>query len=240
MNTNAVALESKAKLLLVDDEEEILSVMEELFEDEYSVKKATNGGDALLMAQSEVPSVMIIDIMMPGMDGIEVCQKLRGNPITQNIPVIMLSAAAHTENRIKAFELGADDFVPKPFDYDELKVRVKSKLSRFSRTLQQGPQNISINGLVLDEKTYSASVNGTPVQLSTVEYDLLSLLVKNVDQVISRKDIIKTVWKDQASDERVIDAHMVSLRKKLLNFKGGIRTVYGRGYILDSVKKQES
>lgn len=225
------------KLLLVDDEEEILNVIEELFQDEYQVFKATNAQNALLVAQNEAPALAIVDIMMPGMNGIELCQKFRENPITQNMPVIMLSAAAHTENKVNAFNLGADDFVAKPFDYEELKARVRSKLNRFSRTLHQGSKNLSLNGLVLDERTFSASLNGEAIPLSTVEYDLLALLLKNADQVISRKEIIKKVWKDQASDERVIDAHMVSLRKKLTPFKGGIRTIYGRGYVLESTKK---
>ncbi len=226
----------KHKLLIVDDEAQIRSVMHELLEEHFEVHEASSGLDALLMAQKVKPDVIILDIIMPGMTGLEVVKKLRDIPSTENIPVLMLSAASHRENRIDSFNFGADDFMSKPFDYDELLARIRSKIRRASKSLIHQDQSLAFGNLVMDESTLTMTVNGDAVVVTSVEFEILRLFIRNAGVIVTRPKIIEEIWANREGDDRVIDAHIVSIRKKLANFSGSLRTVYGRGYVLESAK----
>lgn len=222
------------KLLIVDDEPQIREIIGELVSESYTPILAANGEEALLLAKKKKPDLILLDIMMPGLNGIEVCEKLRQSSETQHIPVIMLSAASHLENRIRSFDLGADDFISKPFDTEELLSRIRSKLKR---RIKANTITIDVNrlgNLLIDTKNFSASINAKDLKITPLEFEILKILVEKQSQLVKREEFVKRVWKGAPGSERLIDAHIVTLRKQLENFNGDLKTVYGKGYILSS------
>jgi DNA-binding response OmpR family regulator len=181
---------------------------------------------------------VLLDIMMPGLSGIEVCKRLREDASTRGIPVIMLSAASHRENRIRAFDLGADDFLPKPFDAEELLSRINAKLRHFADEKEPAPNQCG--NLRLDPESLSAQVEGDSLTLSAVEFDILRILVEKQERLVPRAEFVRKIWKNSPNSDRLIDAHLVALRRHLESFSGEIRTVYGRGYLLSATKKNSS
>lgn len=224
---------AKPKLLIVDDEEQIREVLGEILADDYQTVLASNGDEALVLSQSERPDLILLDVTMPGIDGIDVCDRLRQSRSTSDIPVIMLSAASHRENRIRAFNLGADDFISKPFDTDELLARIQAKLRRATDAgRSKAPQTLNCSNLALDPKNLAVFVDERPVRLSAIEFKLLKILLERQGELVKRKEILKKVWEGQPGSDRLIDAHMVSLRKRIQGFRGELKTIYGEGYVL--------
>lgn len=224
----------KQKLLVVDDEKQIRELIAELLEEHFDSFLASNGEEAIALAKSENPALILLDIVMPGVGGIEICDLLRKDAATRHIPIIMLSAAGNVENRTRSFNHGADDFIPKPFDADELMARIQAKLRRAGEQ-RLGRQKIMTSGnLVLDQTKLLATIDGNRIPLSKIEWELLSILMKKMGEAVSRKEIVKKVWKDGNGSERLIDAHMVALRRKIEGFQGVLETIYGKGYVLRS------
>lgn len=223
---------SKPKILIIDDEAQIRDAIADLISDDYDAIIAKHGADGVELAKKESPDLVLLDIIMPGTDGMEVCAALRNDPATRHIPIIMLSAAGSKTNRIHSFGNGADDFIAKPFDAEELMVRIAAKLRRSREKVAKRVKFVTAANLQIDQSNFHATIDGVRIQLSSLELSLLKLLVKNFNQVVTRKDIIKKVWKKEDVPDRLIDAHMVSLRKKISAFRGELATIYGKGYIL--------
>jgi len=222
---------SYPKLLIVDDEVQIREVIGALVEDFCQPIYAASGEEAIRLAQKQAPALILLDIMMPGMDGIEVCERLRGIPSTRETPIIMLSAASQVGNRIKSFNLGADDFLPKPFDAEELISRIRTKLRRHAQATLKG-RYIHCGNLCVALKENMAFIDDAPIRLSLLEFEILALMAENQGEVVSRRQILKRVWKDDADSDRLIDAHLVSLRKRISTANVEIVTFYGKGYSL--------
>lgn len=225
-------------ILVVDDEERIRRLLKMYLEREgYSIKEADNGDQALAMALEENFDCILLDLMMPGKDGIEVCSDLREVKAT---PVIMLTAKGEEANRVQGFEVGTDDYIVKPFSPREVVLRVKALLRRSSTTnyLQtdtKAKDMIAYPHLVIDNDAHRVTADGHEVTLTPKEYELLLFLAKSPDKVYDREQLLKEVWHYEFfGDLRTVDTHVKRLREKLnrVSEQAGkmIVTVWGVGY----------
>jgi DNA-binding response OmpR family regulator len=220
----------KKKLLVVDDEPKIRMLLKEFLSEMFDVELASNGKEALVLAKSLKPNVILMDIMMPELDGISTVQKLRMDDHTRHIPVLMLTAANTSQERIRAFNFGADDFISKPFEVEELISRINSKLNRAKELRELPPDRIEVGNLIMDLRSREVTIDAKEVELAPVEFGILELLLVKLGTVVTRKEIMKEVWQDGRKSDRLIDAHVTSLRKKIDLFVGELQTVYGEGY----------
>jgi two-component system phosphate regulon response regulator PhoB len=221
----------KQKILVVDDEPDAIELIQfNLKGVGYNVVTADNGADALKKARSTQPSLVVLDLMLPEVDGFEVCKTLRREPATATIPIIMLTAKAAEIDRVLGLELGADDYLTKPFSPRELVLRVKALLRRRVPTEQQQDE-IDLGDLVIDIPRHEVLVEGAPVQLTATEFKLLTTLVRRRSRVQTRETLLRDVWEyDTSIDTRTIDTHVRRLRDKLGNAAQYLETVRRVGY----------
>lgn len=219
------------KVLVVDDEPDAVELVAfNLRAAGYDVLTAAQGDDALAKARREVPDLIILDLMLPEVDGLEVCKILRRDAATSGILIIMLTAKAAEIDRVVGLELGADDYLTKPFSPRELMLRVKNLLSR-----QQGhatkKERIQLRGLVIDVPRHLVTVDGKVVDLTATEFKLLTLLAQRRGRVQSREQLLHDVWDyERAIDTRTVDTHVRRLREKLGSAASFLDTVRGVGY----------
>jgi DNA-binding response OmpR family regulator len=233
MNTKVIRRQNlKPKLLVVDDEPEIREIVREVLQEHFEVIEAENGKQAVDMAQRNLPDMILMDVMMPEMDGITATESIRGMLTTRHIPILMLTAANTKDYRIRAFDFGADQFIGKPFDFEELTMRLISVYRRSRQMLNPATKEVHFLNLELNVDAKEVRIEGARIELSPVEYDIVKLLILNRETLVTRLQIIEDVWKSKEAPDRVMDAHIVSIRKKIANFRGTIKTVYGSGYIL--------
>jgi DNA-binding response OmpR family regulator len=219
-----------ATILIVDDERNVsqLSRMY-LVADGFRVETVTNGKDALERVRSSRPDLVVLDLMMPGMDGWEVCRRLRA---AGDIPIIILTARTDDVDKIVGLEIGADDYLTKPFNPRELVARVKAVLRRYHAGAQ-APQLIQLDGLEIDTAGREVRVRGRPVEMRPKEFDLLQTLARSPGVVFDRDRLIHLVWGyDYVGDTRTIDVHIAGLREKIRDSAVRIQTVWGVGYKL--------
>lgn len=224
-------MEARRKILIIDDEPDNRELIEQILADKFNVAMAGDGEEGIRVARSELPDLILLDITMPKLDGIAVCESLRANEATRHIPIIMLTAASDADHRVKSFMTGADDFLSKPFRPQELVARVLSKIRRIEERLGKD-EMLQCGNLVLNLKKIEVTIDGTNVPLSVLEFNLLKCFVQNKDRVMSRDRILEAVWRDSVVSDRTVDTHIVSLRKKLNGFDHTISTIYGAGYVL--------
>lgn len=223
-------------VLVVDDEAAIRDLVIQILELKYQVYSATNTQEALRIAKEHKPSFILIDIYMPGRSGLELCKDLRNDPVTKNIPMMIMTARNALETRVKAYEYGADDFLEKPFYMDDLISRIDSKIKRFSEVLADNKSNVStgMQDLDLNIESLSANIAGKEVDLGHTEFKILSLLIKKAGNLVTRQSIEDYVWGKQTPVTRSLDTHIAALRRKLAYSKRvKLRTVYGEGFILE-------
>ena len=204
------------KILIIEDEEPIRMALEDDFRlENYEVVSASDGPDGLAKGSGPDIDIIILDIMLPGMDGFEVCKKLRGKGI--KTPVIMLTAKGQEIDRVVGLEIGADDYVTKPFSPRELQARVKAVLRRMETDHDDREENIfHCSGLEVDFRQYLCRKNGKEVSLTAHEFELLKYLISNRGQVIRRNELLDKVWgKDVFVTPHTIDTHIANLRKKM-------------------------
>ncbi|WP_419940426.1 response regulator [Candidatus Palauibacter sp.] len=228
-----------AQILVVDDEPDILSVLVyHLSREGYRVTTAVNGQGALTTAQVERPDLIILDLMLPGMDGYEVLQRLRKADRTESIPVILLTARREEEERVKGFEVGADDYITKPFSARELTLRVEALLRRSKAEPVSTSRRISVGPVELDREAHRAFSEGFEVDLTPLEYRLLEVLLERRGRVQSRRQLLQAVWDTNAAIEtRTVDMHVARLRTKLGGAADLIETVRGIGYRFRALDK---
>jgi two-component system, OmpR family, phosphate regulon response regulator PhoB len=196
----------------------------------FSVITALDGSLGLERARKDRPSLIILDLMLPGMDGKDVCRSLKSNPITQTIPVLMLTAKAEELDRVVGFELGADDYVTKPFSPRELVLRIKAILRR--KTLDtEGVKVIRIGDLLIDVDCHSVSIKDRPINLTSTEFKLLVELATRRGRVQTRQTLLERVWGyTWEGYDRTVDTHIRRLREKLGDMAEYIETLRGFGY----------
>lgn len=220
-------------VLVIDDEPDLVKMLDyNLTKADYVVLTAHDGETGLALARKHAPDVIILDIMMPGLDGWEVCKKLRQEPATAAIPILMLTSKAEETDRVVGLELGADDYVTKPFSVREVLARVKALLRRAEKSIQPD-EILKTNVIVIDTGRRTVAVAGKTVVLTTTEFNLLKALAEKKGRVMSREDLIaRARGEDVAVIDRTIDVHVVSLRRKLGKYGNRIETVRGIGYRL--------
>src|SRR6056297_1078048 len=206
----------KKKILIVEDEEPIRMVLEDDFRlENYEVEVAPDGTEGLAKAEDPRIDLIILDIMLPGINGFDICRKLRNNGI--KTPVIMLTAKGQEIDRVVGLEIGADDYVTKPFSPRELQARVKAVLRRTEQEPEENRgRKFRSGGLEVDFRKYSCSKNGKEVSLTAHEFGLLKYLVMNRGNVVSREELLDEVWgKDVYVTPHTVDTHMANIRKKI-------------------------
>jgi len=223
----------KEKILIVEDEKDIVKMLEyNLQKEGFKTLSVRDGEDALDAANREHPDIVILDLMLPGMDGLEVCKALKGGAKTARIPIIMLTAKAQESDKVIGLELGADDYMTKPFSPRELVARIKAVLRRMT---EKGPaaEVVRIGELTVDLPKVRVLVKDRPVELTAKEFELLKTLIKAKGRVLSRDYLLDTIWGFDHAIEiqtRTVDVHIRTLRKKLKSEARRIVTVKNYGY----------
>lgn len=218
------------RLLMIEDEARIRDfVVPYLQKAGFQVDEADNGQQGLEMARSGKYSLILLDLMLPGMDGRTVCQQLRR---TSTVPVLMLTAKSEESDIVSGFEAGADDYLTKPFSPRELSVRVKAIIAR------SYPENkstaVSYGSLTLDEDAMESTLDGKPLALTPKEFDLLLLMARHPNKTFSREQLLSDVWGyETVGDARTVDTHVKQIREKLGEHRNMLATVWGKGYKLD-------
>jgi len=223
-------------VLVVDDERDILELIRyNLEKEDFHVRTVESGEDALRLARETEPDLIILDIMLPGMNGTEVCKRLKSAAETHHIPVLMLTAKSSSSDVVNGLELGADDYVTKPFIPSVLLARVRAVLRRAERSeaASAPPARIRVHDILIDVSRHEVSAGDTPVSLSATEFAILEFLARNPGWVFSRNRIIDAVkGEDYPVTERSVDVQILGLRRKLGDHGKHIETVRGVGYRL--------
>jgi len=223
----------RTKILLVDDERDIVEFLRyNLEQEDFSVITAYDGSEALIKIE-ESPDLVILDIMMPKIDGFEVCKKIRENSKYQNIPVIFLTAKGSEKDEIQGLELGAVDYIQKPISPKKLVARVKANLRRFEgkKEEEELAQEIEIGPIKIDKKKYVVYIDGEQCVFPRKEFELLFFLASNPGRVFNRDTLLKEVWgTDVFVVDRTVDVHIRKIREKLEAYADLIETIKGVGY----------
>jgi two-component system, OmpR family, alkaline phosphatase synthesis response regulator PhoP len=221
-------------ILVVDDEEDILELVRyNLAKEGYQVTCATTGEQALAMARASVPDLVILDLMLPGVDGLEVCKRLKRAPETQHVPVVMLTAKGEEPDIVTGLELGADDYVTKPFSPRVLVARIRTALRRKGEADSTAGFPIRVGQVAIHPGRHEAILDGRPLDLTFTEFGILCLLAERPGWVFSRYQIVNAIrGTETAVTDRSVDVHIASLRKKLGTNASHIETVRGVGYRL--------
>jgi two-component system alkaline phosphatase synthesis response regulator PhoP len=222
----------RKKVLIVDDEPDIVEFVEyNLMREQFEILKAYDGPTALKQAREHHPELILLDLMIPGIDGLEVCRQLKGRSDTAHIPIIMLTAKGEEVDVVTGLEIGADDYVAKPFRMRLLLARIRAVLRRAGRTETANPSVIKIDTLIIDDERHEVQFEGVPLQLTLMEYKLLRFLAQHPGRVFSRAQILGNIQDEQVLVvERAIDVHIAALRRKLGGSTELIETVRGVGY----------
>ena len=221
----------KPKILVVDDEPEAVELVEfNLKQAGYAVVTAADGAEALKKVRAQTPDLIVLDVMLPEMDGFEICKTLRHEPATARVPIIMLTAKAAEIDRVLGLELGADDYLTKPFSPRELLLRIKKVITR-GQTVEKPRDQMRFGDLLIDVPRHLASWKGKSIELTATEFKLLVMLAQRAGRVQSRDQLLRDVWEyDSLIDTRTVDTHMRRLREKLGPAAKHLDTVRGVGY----------
>jgi two-component system, OmpR family, phosphate regulon response regulator PhoB len=221
---------AKETILIVEDEPSLTEVLSyNLQREGYEVVVAREGREGLRKAQTLLPSLLILDLMLPGVDGLDICRELRASPQTTTIPILMLTAKTEETDQIVGFAVGADDYVTKPFSVKVLLQRVKALLRR-AESSEAAADVLELGGIRVDKRSHQVTHNGQPLPLTLTEFRLLEALMKQPGRAFTRHDLMEAAIGDAIVLERTIDVHIKSLRRKLGAAGQQIETVRGVGY----------
>jgi DNA-binding response OmpR family regulator len=229
------------KIMVVDDEADVIDMLViNLRAAGFQVTAVEDGATALAKARNEAPSLIILDLMLPKMPGLEICKVLKSDVATRHIPIIMLTAKAEEVDKIVGLELGADDYVTKPFSPRELILRVNRSLRR-GKDKVAGIEKLTIGELLLDHTRHEVLVKGSPVELTATEFRLLALLMERRGRVQGRDSLLNDVWGyESIIDTRTVDTHVRRLREKLGPLATYIETIRGVGYRINEGEMMQS
>ena len=225
-------------ILIVDDENDIIDLLSyNLKNNNYNVETACDGSEALLKINNNI-DLILLDVMMPKIDGIEVCKSIKKNPSSKNIPVILLTAKSTSQDEYEGLISGADDYIKKPISIKNLLLRIKNILNRLSK---KSFNNILKHGSIsLNLETIEVYNKNTKINLTKTEFDLLSLFIKSPNKVFTREEILNKIWGyDTIVTDRTIDVHINKLRKKIEQENRVIFSSHGRGYYLDNSNEKK-
>ena len=222
-----------ARVLVVEDEIDVANLVKHAIErgGDATVEVATSGAGALELVTRSAPDLVVLDLNLPGLDGTEVCRLIRSRPATSTLPIIMLTARTEESDRVLGLDLGADDYITKPFSPRELAARVRAVLRRKATSQPSAMSLYRGSRIVADFDAVSVTVDGEPIRLTRREFELLRCLVENRNRVLSRERLLVRVWGyDQSIETRSVDVHVGRLRSKLRTAGPQIETVVGLGY----------
>jgi two-component system, OmpR family, phosphate regulon response regulator PhoB len=221
-----------AMVLIVDDEKDLVTLLDfNLRQAGYETGTALTGGEALSQVRRRVPDLVLLDLMLPDLSGTEVCRQIKGDPRTSHVPVVMLTAKGEELDRVVGFELGADDYVVKPFSMRELMLRVRAVLRRSGGSKDRPPETVGL--IRVDPEAHRCWVGGEEVALTLLEFKLLTTLMARLGRVQSRERLLSDVWEMSSDLEtRTVDTHVKRLREKLGPARDLLETVRGVGYRL--------
>jgi two-component system phosphate regulon response regulator PhoB len=222
---------TKDTVLIIEDEPDVLDMLRlHLRKEGFAVLEAVDGVEGLKIARAKLPSVIVLDLMIPEMRGEDVCRQLKARETTAKIPVLMLTAKARPEDRVAGLELGAEDYLAKPFSPRELVLRLRLLVQR-SRSTGPG-EKLCIGPFELDRGTFEVRLSGRKLDLTGLEFKLLVTLMENCGQVLSRETLLRDVWGYRnLSNSRTVDTHVRRLRAKLKPHDDWLETVHGEGYL---------
>jgi len=226
-------MSTREKILVIEDEADILEVTQyNLSREGYRVTTSRDGAEGLARAKREAPDLVILDLMLPGLDGLEVCRRMQSDPITSGIPIIMVTAKGEESDVVTGLQLGADDYVAKPFSPKELVARVKAVLRRGPlREERAGNERIVMGGLVIDTAKHQVLVDGEALTFTATELRLLHFLASHPGRVFARDQLLSRVIGDHAVViDRNIDVHIGAIRRKLGPYRDMVETIRGVGY----------
>jgi two-component system phosphate regulon response regulator PhoB len=222
----------RRKILIVDDEPDIVEFVEyNLRQERFETKSAGDGPAALRLAREFQPDLVLLDLMLPGIDGLEVCRQLKSRTETAHIPIVMLTAKGEETDIVTGLEIGADDYVSKPFSMRLLLARVRAVLRRAGKSEVAEPRLTRVDNLVIDDERHEARLDGRILPLTLTEYKLLRFLARHPGRVFTRTQILSNIQDEQVLVvDRAIDVHVAALRRKLESAADLIETVRGVGY----------
>ena len=225
-------------ILIVDDENDIIDLLSyNLKTNNYNVETACDGSEALLKINNNI-DLILLDVMMPKIDGIEVCKSIKKNPSTKNIPVILLTAKSTSQDEYEGLISGADDYIKKPISIKNLLLRIKNILKRTSK--ESSNNILNYGSLSLNLETIEVYNKNTKINLTKTEFDLLSLFIKSPNKVFTREEILNKIWGyGTIVTDRTIDVHINKLRKKIEQENRVIFSSHGRGYYLDNSNEKK-
>ena len=223
---------AKDRILVVDDEEDILELLRfNLTREGYQVRSASTGEEALSLARAEHPDLILLDLMLPGIDGLEVARRLKGDPLTRGMPIVMLTAKGEESDIVTGLQLGAEDYITKPFSRKVLVARLRAVLRRKEEKAADETASLKFHDLVIHPGRHEVLVQGKPIPLTFTEFGILSFLARRPGWVFTRSQIVDAVRGDEYFvTDRAVDVQVVGLRKKLGSASKLIETVRGVGY----------
>lgn len=234
MNAKSKSKAEGASVLVVEDEQDLLDLLSYNLEREgYDVRATTHGEDALKLVQASPPALVLLDLMLPGMDGLEVARTLKGKPKTSSIPIIMLTAKGEEVDIVKGLEIGADDYITKPFSPRVLIARIAAVMRRADNLSEDGTPGgeIEVGDLLINTERHEVSMAGQTIELTATEFKLLTLMAARPGRVFTRQQIIESIHEGFAAvTDRSVDVQVVALRRKLGDTGRNIETVRGVGY----------
>jgi two-component system, OmpR family, phosphate regulon response regulator PhoB len=227
------------QILIVEDEAALATLLEYNLEKEgFDVSLSADGEDALLRIEESPPDLVILDWLLPKVSGIEVCRRIRARSETRNLPIIMVTARAEEDDRIRGLDMGADDYLTKPFSTNELIARVRAVLRRIRPGLAE--DKVSVGDIIVDRVSHRVMRGEQEIHLGPTEFRLLDHLMQHPGRVFSREQLLNAVWgSDVFVEVRTVDVHIGRLRKALNKYGQGdpVRTVRSAGYVLDAARK---
>ena len=220
----------KYKILIIEDNSDTRRFLETILKKNYETMTAENGVIGIDYARNKAPDLIILDVMLPILNGYDACSLLKKDEKTKRIPIILLSAKSGSADVNQGLTVGADDYITKPFDYKELIARVQARLKKGS--IEEKSPPLIVGDLHIEESSREVSFDGKKIQLTLTEFDILRFLATRAGSVVSREEILKKVWNDDSekTNDRTIDVHIRALRKKVPTLSKHIISIYGVGY----------
>ncbi|MEZ0392100.1 MAG: response regulator transcription factor [Pseudobdellovibrionaceae bacterium] len=224
----------RKKLLILEDDHRMRDLLSQGLSSDFEVIATDTIEDAQMITNKSTPDIFLLDIHLKTGSGIDFCHKLRYNQLTKKLPILVLTGFGNSEKMLRTYDVGADDYLEKPIDLTILRNRLKARLKRFQDVSHEGQR---YSNLKLHSDRNEIEVNGEIRTLSPTEFEILQIFLSNPNKKISRKEILQSVWTEVRVEERTVDVHVSSLRRKLKGFDYTLKALYGSGYILRSSNK---
>lgn len=227
----------RLRILAIDDEPALLRIIKDSLHAVFDISIVKNANEAFASMLDDKPDLILVDNIMPGINGIDFIKTVRSASSTKSIPIIMLTALKESGDRVNAYKAGVEDFISKPFNPDELLVRVSARIERSKQISTQSITTKSIGNLSFDFRNRDLRVNGFSIHLTRIESSIFELLITHLNQIVKRTTLEYQIWGDKAPEARILDIHMATLRRKLKSFNHEIETIYGEGFTLRNIEQ---